>query len=1138
MKLEKLISPFSFVFGAPRDLWAKADVAAANRDPAAAAAIYRHLSKRRPKDAEGYQYCALSHYRLNKLEDALGVLEAGLRKHPEAAKNYLLNHYVSISSEMQNIEQAIRFIQADAAENAHVCEMLLDMRFEESHVRSNLLEFCLQQGYIDLALEGSASIEGGYDTLMILWKLGDLLLQQGRVDDAEAVYRKISARDRKTQEDYYYAGLAECRLKNQAGSLAIFESALQEFPAARSGYIFEQYIRLAGEGGEIERAVRFVQSINLSSEVEICEMLFAMDFTGSHVRVNVLDYCLKRGFDALAERYLESVKASFDDFETLWRLADILAAHGRGSDAKNIFRSISAGKPKTEMDYHYAAISEYRLNNPEAAIAKYEEALRRFPEATDGFLFENYFAISVEIGLLDRVIDFMQALTGLSEAEAYQTLFDLRIANAHIRISLINYCIKHGMDERAAAGIAFIHEKHDDLVSHWMLADLLQKYGRLSEAEAIYNNLAQRTPVSADDYYYASAAQLRLGKTERCLDIVEQGQRLYPDAELLSTLYVQICATSLDFDRYARFKREMGGDDEKAVTSKLEFYKLAIRNGAAEAFILNYKEIESHFDAAGFNELKDDFLSMLEDNPPSFDRARIILFFSRYLDADRAFTVRLFEVLQHAKATSDDIDSVRHVLQMLYTLTPPMIPHFPADPRAVADKFILESLALSDNAVTLREPMEDMTNNWTPWQYIFCLAVPDMYHKALSAFEKAVFASWPRLQFTSPHVSERLASVGSPGRKIRIGFTVHDSMPMMSGLMAHLDRNVFETVYLRPGQQGTSAAGKGWIERAGETVEYSDIDCYAAIETIAEQKLDIIISGPAIAAIFYPMMARLAPLQMVLLEPNWTDGLTNSDYYISWQRAEPAQPADFYQSAVGFLEHPPYWIERPALRGDAALSAEKRNEIRQRVLGCGPESRVYLCANTLPKIHPLMDDIFYELLNRDQSANLVLLRGDYPPGKSLKARLKERLGPYYSRVKFLKTLSKDDAHALLQAVDCSLDSYPLCGMSSSFDGMMLGVPIVTLPSDIPFGNWTAAIYDYIGVSGLTAKSVDEYIDIAMRLASDKDWRQQKSAEVLKASSRYVESKESADEFQQFIIKAWERKSAGLPAANWLSGAWQ
>jgi len=1138
MKLEKLISPFSFVFGATSVLWAKADVAAANNDTAAAAAIYRHLLKRKPKDAEGYQYHALSHYRLSKPADALGILEAGLRKHPDASSHYLLKHYVRISSEMQKIDQAIRFLQADAADDAHVCAMLLGTPFEEAHVRSNLLEFCLQQGYIDLAMQELPSIEGGYDALMILWRLGDLLLQQGRQDDADAVYRKISGRELKTQEDCYYAGLAACRLKDQAGALAIFESALQNFPAGRSGYLFEQYIRLAGEVGEIERAVRFTQSIDLSSEATLCEMLFAMEFGGSHVHVNMFEYCVTHGLDALAERYLESIKARFDDAETLWRVSDILSAHGRGSDAREIFKAIAAGVSTSAMDYHYAAISAYRLNNPDAAIVKYEEALKRFPEAADGFLFENYFAIAVEIALLDRVIDFMQTLNGLSRDEVYQTLFHLRTANGHIRVALISYCLKQGMDDRAAAGIEFIYEHHDDLISHWMLADLLQKYGRLAEADAIYKNMAERIPNSADDYYYASAAQLRLGRIEHSLDVVEQGQRIYPDAELLSTLYMQICATTLDFDRYARFKQAHPGEGQAAATSKIGFYKLAIRNGAAEAFILNYKEIEANFDADGFNELKEDFLSMLEENPPSFERARIMVFFSRYLDADNAFAVRLFELLQHAKATSGDVESVRHTLQLLYTLTPPMIPHFLADPRTVAGRFVQDCIALSENAVELREPMEDMTNNWTPWQYIFCLAVPDLYHKALSAFEKIVFASWPRLDFTSPHVSERLASAATPGRKIRIGFTVHDSMPMMSGMMAHLDRNLFETVYLRPGEQGTSAAAKGWIARAGETVEYSDIDSYAAIEKIAAQKLDIIVSGPAIAAIFFPMMARLAPLQMVLLEPNWTDGLTNADYYISWQLAEPKQPADFYQSTVGFLEHPPYWIERPSLQNEATLSTEKRNEIRQRVLGCGPEIRVYVCANTLPKIHPLMDEIFYQLLERDPSANLVLLRGDYPPGKSLKARLKERLGQYYERVKFVKTLSKDDAHALLQAVDCSLDSYPLCGMSSSFDGMMLGVPLVTLPSDIPFGNWTAAIYDYIGVTGLTAKDVQDYVSIAIRLASDKQWRQQKSDEIRLGSSRYVESKESADELQGFLINAWERKCLGLPNANWLSGTWQ
>jgi predicted O-linked N-acetylglucosamine transferase (SPINDLY family) len=310
------------------------------------------------------------------------------------------------------------------------------------------------------------------------------------------------------------------------------------------------------------------------------------------------------------------------------------------------------------------------------------------------------------------------------------------------------------------------------------------------------------------------------------------------------------------------------------------------------------------------------------------------------------------------------------------------------------------------------------------------------------------------------------------------------------------------------------------------------------MDTIAKLELDILISGPCVPQIFFPLMARLAHLQMVLLEPNWPDGIKNSDYYISWRLAEPANYKDFYETPVSLLRTPPYWIERSPLDQKTAILQETGNSIRLRLLNLGPADPVYICANTPPKIHPAMDEMFCKLLEMDPAGFLVFLRGEHSPSQILKSRLREKLGRHFEKVIFLNTLEKVDAHALLLSADCCIDSYPICGMSSSFDGIMLGVPIVTLPADIPFGRWTAAIYEYIGVSGLTARNVDDYVSIAMKLAMDKDWRREKSAEVREKSSCYVESMASFDEFQHFIIQSWRRKQAGLPPGNWVAGEWQ
>jgi predicted O-linked N-acetylglucosamine transferase (SPINDLY family) len=281
------------------------------------------------------------------------------------------------------------------------------------------------------------------------------------------------------------------------------------------------------------------------------------------------------------------------------------------------------------------------------------------------------------------------------------------------------------------------------------------------------------------------------------------------------------------------------------------------------------------------------------------------------------------------------------------------------------------------------------------------------------------------------------------------------------------------------------------------------------------------------------MLARLAPLQMILLEPNWMDGTKNLDYYISWKDAEPKNPQALYKNKVAFLKHPPYWIDKPA-HLNLKHSESELNQFRKETLNISPNRKVYLCANTPPKIHPKMDAAFLGILKKDRLATLVFLRSEYPPVDTIRERLKSKLGRYYERVIFLPTLNQKDAHLLMQSADCCLDSFPICGMSSSFDASILGVPLVTLPHKNSFGSWTAAIYKHIGIKGLTAKSINDYVNIAIKLSSDKIWKKKISEEIKNKASVFIESKPAAEEFQNFIIKAWERKKGGLAAQSWVS----
>lgn len=774
-------------------------------------------------------------------------------------------------------------------------------------------------------------------------------------------------------------------------------------------------------------------------------------------------------------------------------------------------------------------------NELEKGTRALEIGLKKYPSAEA--LLELYLHICCERGQFLRILDFIGGPSKkvYKHKKIYKTLSGLRVSDQNASLPATGEEKKHALVWLAEK---FISKNFDDPTAFWRLADLLEYQKEGSTAKKLYLRLSERPVITYIDYYYAGMSEMRLHNTDRGFEKLEIGLAAYPDAECISSVLEYYCYVHFDLTHYLKLRGDASNEQSSKNALELSFYRNAFRQTSPDTFILKFHHLESNCHSEAFHVLKEEFLANLRDTEVNFEKAKLLVFLCRYLDIDDDFSQKLFDILYSLDWNKNKNSvSSKHLLMVLRKLTLPIAVRHTHELEEAARKFVTDAQTLAEKSIRLDEPISDMGNYWYTWQSLFCLVQPRVYRHAMAAFERLALGLWPRLDYTAPHIHHP-PSLRRSTRKIRVGFTVLDAMPMMSGFMELMDRDIFETVYLRPGGAGESRTASDWVARSGTTVEYSDTDVYSAINTIASQELDILISGPSAPQVFFPVMARLAHLQMVLLEPNWPDGTKNSDYYISWQMAEPGNYKDFYKTSVSLMQHPPYWIEASSLGKGSAVSDDTGDTIRQRLLGLRPDDRFYICANTAPKIHLEMDEILYKLLETDANSYLVLLRAEHAMSFPLKARLQERLGRYYKRVIFLNTLKRDDAHSLLLSADCCIDSYPIGGMSSSFDGLMLGVPIVTLPADIPFGRWTAAIYEYIGVSDLTARDIDDYIRIAMRLAIDKDWRLQKSAEIREKSSRYIESKVSFDEFQHFIVEAWRRKQAGLPPENWVAGKWQ
>jgi predicted O-linked N-acetylglucosamine transferase (SPINDLY family) len=97
-----------------------------------------------------------------------------------------------------------------------------------------------------------------------------------------------------------------------------------------------------------------------------------------------------------------------------------------------------------------------------------------------------------------------------------------------------------------------------------------------------------------------------------------------------------------------------------------------------------------------------------------------------------------------------------------------------------------------------------------------------------------------------------------------------------------------------------------------------------------------------------------------------------------------------------------------------------------------------------------------------------------------------RNGIAAERVEILGRTSGEEHLVTFGQMDIQLDTFPHTGGVTTLDGLLMGVPCVTLLGERVPGRLSASFQTELGLEDLIAHSIDEYVDIAIRLAGDLD----------------------------------------------------
>jgi predicted O-linked N-acetylglucosamine transferase (SPINDLY family) len=293
------------------------------------------------------------------------------------------------------------------------------------------------------------------------------------------------------------------------------------------------------------------------------------------------------------------------------------------------------------------------------------------------------------------------------------------------------------------------------------------------------------------------------------------------------------------------------------------------------------------------------------------------------------------------------------------------------------------------------------------------------------------------------------------------------------------------------------------------------------IESIRSDALDtLVILDPIMDINMYLLGCfRLAPIQVSTWGHPDTSGLPYIDYYISSSLFEKYNDSYYTEQLIRFKSMGICYKHIDDFIGfntfDLIKTLDKQS--MRHIFRLPVDVHIYGITSNMIKINPQMDRVIDAVLEADKHGVVVMIMWkDMRLFDRVCDRLRRNV-KNFDRIIFLQ--HQTDMLSFLKLVytfDVVLDTHPFGGCISSLETFIVGVCIVTLPGNKLYGRFTQGFYKVMGVEGLVAKDMDEYVKIAVRVASNQSYRVMLENQIIVNNHKLFGDQESVKEWAEFL----------------------
>lgn len=826
-------------------------------------------------------------------------------------------------------------------------------------------------------------------------------------------------------------------------------------------------------------------------------------------------------------------------------LAAAIALHQQGQleQASQAYGAILASDSANAAAHHYLGLLEHQSGNPMAALPHLRTAVQS--EAAEPFYWVN-------LGNL------LKDLQRPQEAEAaYQRALAQEPGDALALYNLGHLYQLYGRWSEAAASFGQATAAQADFVLAWQkLAAMELRANRREQALAAAERAVALAPDDAASWFHLADALGRFARWPESLEALERSLALQPQfAEAWNNLGL---ARKQQGDRAgakaafeAALEQAPPSDPANASLAaetcsnlaqlELDDHQLqGAQQWSGRALALDPQNAQVQFtkgnvlNALGEYELAASALRLALELQSDFPEAlnnlgNILLNLRRHSESIATFERAISQRTDYAEALANLANAQREasfpdLAEQALLEAIRINPEFAAAHSNLGNAYFDQGkvdLALESyhRGIDLGQDDRDFVPN-----YLFALNYSPSASDAHLAAEARRLAQAKFDALGSGAVAHAPAPIGA--RRLRLGyvspdFWMHPVARFLLPVLEHHDHSQFEIFayssrYLKDGF--TSEIAK----RVEHWRDVHPLDDGALADLIRADGIDLLIDLTMYARDCRPgLFARKpAPVQITYLAYVGTTGLAAMDYRITDAVLDPPEggPLPFSEQPLRLprcwwsFAVPPPVVAIPEVVPPPCLSSG--------VISFGS-------LNNFVKVNEGLRELWAQLVASVPGSRLVLHIKETRARLGLLEFFAER-GVASDRISLIGYQNGPDYMATYGQIDIALDTSPFAGGTTSFDALWMGLPLVTLAGERSSSRGGASILTSLGRPDWIARSPEEYIAIAQRLAADPQAlaaiRSGLRAEL--RASPLMDNAGFTRELEDLYRQAWDERSGG------------